>query len=131
MSHEPVIVYEGEREWETWPRPEIPRRGHAFWKTLISADLTRSDSLTLGVAKLGSGEALHEHRHEQAEIYFVLTGSGVVTIEDESRTVGPGAAVFIPGNALHACENPGATELRVVYVLAADSFEDVQYLFTE
>jgi hypothetical protein len=39
--------------------------------------------------------------------------------------------VFIPGNAVHSVEATGQTDLRVVYVLAADAFEDVEYIFAE
>jgi quercetin dioxygenase-like cupin family protein len=130
MSREPVIVHEADREWETWPAGEVSDRGPAVWKTLISADVTRSDSLTLGVATLASGEALREHRHGQAEVYLVLAGSGIVTIDGEARPIAAGAAVFIPGDAVHSCRNSGTTELRVAYVFAADSFEDVDYVFT-
>jgi quercetin dioxygenase-like cupin family protein len=127
---EPAFVEETEREWETWPEPLVEERGRIFWKTLVSADLTPSEDLTLGVARLPPGERLHEHRHEQAEVYLVLAGEGLVTVEGEARTVGPGAAVFIPGNAVHSCANTGAAELRFAYVLAADSFADVEYVFS-
>jgi quercetin dioxygenase-like cupin family protein len=45
--------------------------------------------------------------------------------------VGPGVAVFIPGNAVHAVEATGDSGVRMAYVLAADSFEDVEYVFGE
>jgi quercetin dioxygenase-like cupin family protein len=129
MIGKPVVVQEAERPWETWPEAEIPLRGRVEWKTLISGDVTSSDSLTLGLSRLAPGESLNEHRHEQAEIYLVLAGSGVVGIDGEERTIGPGSAVFIPGNASHSCRNTGTAELRAAYVLAADSFEDVRYVF--
>ena len=92
--------------------------------------LAEGEGLTLGVARLPPGEELHEHRHEQSEVYFVLDGAGVVTVNGEERDVADGAAVFIPGNALHSCRNTGDVELRFAYVLAADSFEDVEYVFS-
>ena len=76
-------------------------------------------------------EALREHRHHQAEIYLVLEGAGSVTIDGKARPVAAGCAVFIPGNALHSCENTGTSELQFAYVLAADSFEEVEYIFDE
>ncbi len=69
------------------------------------------------------------HRHEQAEAYLVLDGTGVVTIGGRTRPLREGVAVFIPGNALHSVQATGDSDLRVVYVLAADSFDDVEYLF--
>jgi mannose-6-phosphate isomerase-like protein (cupin superfamily) len=126
---EPAFVREADREWETWPDELVEERGRILWKTLVSGDVTPSDGLTLGVAKLPPGEGLREHHHEQAEVYLFLAGDGLVTVDGEARSVGPGAAVFIPGNAPHSCENTGASELRFAYVLAADSFADVEYVF--
>ena len=126
---EAAFVDEAEREWETWPEPLVEERGRIFWKTLVSSDLTPSDGLTLGVARLPPGEVLREHRHEQAEVYLVTAGEGLVTVDGEARSVGPGAAVFIPGNVVHSCANTGLGELRFAYVLAADSFADVEYVF--
>ncbi len=129
MSREPVVVHEDEREWETWPEEQLAERGDARWKTLISAGVTPSESLTLGVARLPPGATLRAHRHEQAEVYLVLEGRGVVTIDGSSRAVGPGASVFIAGNAVHSVESTGEADLRVAYVFAADAFEDVEYVF--
>ena len=126
---EPSFVYESDREWETWPAPLVEERGRIFWKTLVSGDLTPSEGLTLGVARLPPGESLHEHRHEQVEVYLVTAGEGIVTIDGNARAVAPGAAVFIPGNAVHSCANTGAADLLFAYVLAADSFGDVEYVF--
>jgi quercetin dioxygenase-like cupin family protein len=133
MSSEPVVVvmHEHDREWQSWPQEQVAERGNVRWKTLISAGLTRSDSLTLGVAGLSPGETLRAHRHEQAEAYLVLDGAGIVTIDRSAHAVGPGAGVFIAGNAVHSVESTGQTELRVAYVLAADAFEDVEYVFGE
>jgi quercetin dioxygenase-like cupin family protein len=111
--------------WETWPEGLLEERGRVLWQTLAEGE-----GLTLGVARFPPGEELHEHRHAQSEVYLVLDGTGVVTVDREEREVAAGAAVFIPGNALHSCRNTGDVELRLAYVLAADSFEDVEYVFS-
>jgi quercetin dioxygenase-like cupin family protein len=101
------------------------------WKTLISAGVTQSEQLTMGIASIPPGEALHEHRHRQAEIYLVLEGNAMVRVGSEARPIEAGSAVFIPGDAVHSCENTGASDLRFAYVLAADSFDDVEYIFED
>ena len=126
---EPVVIRESNREWETWSEEEVAQRGLVHWKTLISAGVTQSEHLTAGLANISSGEALHEHRHRQAEIYLVLEGNGVVSIGPETRPIEAGAAVFIPGDTVHSCKNTGESDLRFAYVLAADSFDDVEYIF--
>ena len=131
MDREPVVVDESTRRWETWPDEEVAARGLVYWKTLLSADVTPSEALTMGIAKIPPGEALHEHRHQQAEIYLILEGTGLVRIDGKARPVGAGSAVFIPGNVVHSCENTGASDLRFAYVFPANSFEEVEYVFDE
>lgn len=130
MSREPVVVQAGDLEWETWADEEaIAERGLVYWKTLVSADVTRSEALTMGIAKMPPGEALRKHRHRQAEIYFILEGTGLVTIGSESRPVKAGSTAFIPGDALHSCENTGVSDLLCAYVFPSDSFEEIEYVF--
>ena len=59
----------------------------------------------------------------------MLEGSGLVRVGGEEIAVEAGSAVFIPGDARHSCENTGTADLRVAYVFAADSFEEVEYVF--
>lgn len=129
MRREPVIVNMDDREWETWPEHQLAQRGDVEWKTLISAGTTESSELSLGVGRLPPGGILREHRHEQAEVYFVLEGSGVLTIDGAARRIEAGAGVFIPGNALHSLECTGDADLRIAYAFATDAFEDVEYVF--
>jgi quercetin dioxygenase-like cupin family protein len=129
MSSDAVVTHEGDRDWEHWPHEQIAQRGDVAWKTLISAGVTRSESLTLGVARLAPGKVLRAHRHEQPEAYLVLAGSGIVTIDGSAHAVGPGTAVFVAGNAVHSVEATGDADLRVAYVFAADAFEEVEYVF--
>jgi mannose-6-phosphate isomerase-like protein (cupin superfamily) len=129
MERGPIVSREVDQEWETWSEEEIPQKGLVFWKTLISKGITRSENLTLGIANLPPGGALREHRHTQEEVYLVLEGSGLVRVGDEELIVGAGSAVFVPGDALHSCENTGTSDLRVAYVFPADSFEEVEYVF--
>ena len=129
MERGPIVNREVDQEWEAWDEEEIPRKGLVYWKTLISKGVTNSEKLTLGVASLPPGGALHEHRHTQEEVYLVLEGGGLVRVGGEEMAVEAGSAVFIPGDALHSCENTGTSELRVAYVFPADAFEDVEYVF--
>jgi mannose-6-phosphate isomerase-like protein (cupin superfamily) len=129
MDEEPVVVGEDERAWEALEDEETS--DSVLFKTLISGGLTRSEALTAGVAKVPPGAALSRHRHRQAEVYLVLAGAGSVRAGEGVRSVRADSAVFVPGGALHSCENTGTSELRLAYVLAADSFEDVEYVFED
>jgi quercetin dioxygenase-like cupin family protein len=129
MTLEAAVVSQDACEWETWPAEQVGQRGESEWKTLISAGLTSSAGLTMGVARLPPGGSLRTHRHEQHEAYLVLDGSGIVTIDGAAHPLSQGVAVFIPGGASHSVEATGRSDLQVAYVLAADSFDDVEYVF--
>ena len=130
MSEHPVVASLADREWTSWSAHQVRERGTIEWKTLISGDRTPSDTLSLGVARVPPGAALNPHRHEQAEVYLVLGGSGELRVGDARRTVTAGDAVFIPGGAVHAIACAGEDELRFAYAFAADSTEEVVYDFT-
>ena len=129
MDREPVVVDESARDWQTWPEEEVAQRGLVYWRTLVSGDVTHSEALTMGIAKIPPAGGLHQHRHRQAEIYLVLEGTGSARIDGKTRPVRAGSAVFIPGNVAHSCENTGGSDLRFAYVFPADSFEEVEYVF--
>jgi len=131
LATEPVVIREDERGWEALRGEEAADPDAAVYKTLISGGLTRSESLTLGVAKIPSGAALSAHRHRQPEVYLVLAGEGSVRVGAGVRPIRAGSAVFVPGDTVHSCENTGTSELRLAYVLAADSFDDVEYIFED
>jgi mannose-6-phosphate isomerase-like protein (cupin superfamily) len=124
----PFVIHEDSCEFEGWDdiAPSSLR-----WRTLISGDRTPTDSLTMGVAELEAGKStsFRPHKHAQAEVYYILSGEGTVTISGTEHMVRPGTAVFVPGGAEHGVRNTGAHLLRLLYVFPAQSFADVKYEF--
>ena len=57
---------------------------------------------SLAEARLPSGAATQIHHHRLSEeFYFILEGTGEMTINTEERPVGPGDAILIPPGARH------------------------------
>lgn len=52
------------------------------------------------------------HAHEWEHEIYVLSGEGEVVQEGGSAAVGPGTAIFIPGQELHQLVNTGDQLLR-------------------
>ncbi|MCE9607476.1 MAG: cupin domain-containing protein [Planctomycetia bacterium] len=68
---------------------------------------------SLAEARLPSGTGTTPHHHPLAEeIYYILTGSGRMRIEAETREVGPGDAIAIAAGARHQIMNTGDVELK-------------------
>lgn len=113
-------------------RFEDPSRGNVGWFTLISGDLTPTDTFSAGIAEFQPRDGiLNLHRHDQAEIYYIIDGAGIMTIDGVEQEVMAGATVFIPGNAEHGIRNTGDAWLRLFYIFATDRFGDVVYRFPE
>ena len=130
MSTQPFVVHEDASPLEGW---DDPVRGRVRWRTLLSGDRTPTAALTLGVAELGPGQPhpFQPHRHEPAEVYYVLAGEGIVHLGGVDHAVRAGSTVFIPGNTWHGARNTGRETLRLLYAFAVDSFADVTYVFPE
>lgn len=82
-----------------------------------------------GVAVCPRYGALALHRHKQAEIYYILSGSGEVEIEGQRNKVSKDMVIWIPGDAEHGVFT-GDDELKWFYVFPEGSFENVVYRFT-
>jgi quercetin dioxygenase-like cupin family protein len=124
---EPLVIAANECGRDGW---DDPVKGRIGWRTLFSADLTPTHGLTAGIAKLEPGGWLGLHRHSPAEIYYVLEGRGIVTIEGREHEVHVGAAVFIPADAEHGIRNEHEEPLRFLYAFPVDSFGEVEYRFS-
>jgi mannose-6-phosphate isomerase-like protein (cupin superfamily) len=125
------VTRAADQVWETWDDPALARRSPVQWKTLISGERTASEALSLGVAQIPPGETLIRHYHAPPEVYYVIAGAGVVEIDGAAFDVGPGSAVFIPGNASHRFTNTGASVVQFVYVFPVDAFPKIEYVFVD
>jgi mannose-6-phosphate isomerase-like protein (cupin superfamily) len=138
LTSQPYVVNERDIAIEAW---NDPVRGAVSWRTLLSADRSPSRALTLGVAEVTrqAGTDGRLHRHAQAEAYYILSGRGIIHIilsgrgiihiDGEERPLSPGTVAFIPGGAWHAARAVGAEPLRLLYVFAANSFDEIVYEF--
>jgi len=69
------------------------------------------------------GKRLSYQRHaRRSEHWFVVRGSGTVTLDGQAITVGPGVAVDVPVGAAHRVESTGEDDLVFVEVQTGDYF---------
>jgi mannose-6-phosphate isomerase-like protein (cupin superfamily) len=68
---------------------------------------------SLAEARLAPGQQTTPHYHSQTEeIYYLLTGSGLMRIDDEERQVSAGDAIAIQPGAIHTITNTGTETLK-------------------
>jgi len=78
-------------------------------------DLNLRYSLAHAVVK--PGDTTWKHRLITSEVYYIIEGSGVMHINDESMPVRAGSTVYIPPLAAQSITNSGATDLRFICIV--------------
>ena len=73
------------------------------------ADLKIGYSLAHAVVK--PGKTTLPHKLKTSEVYYIMSGKGIMYIDEESSEVGAGMAIYIPPGAKQNIHNPGDTDL--------------------
>jgi mannose-6-phosphate isomerase-like protein (cupin superfamily) len=62
--------------------------------------------------KPGSGIGYHEQKED--EVYYVLSGKGVMTLDDKPVDVGPGTAILTRPGSSHGLKQVGSDDLVIL-----------------
>jgi mannose-6-phosphate isomerase-like protein (cupin superfamily) len=77
-------------------------------RPLIDRTTSGITQCSLAEEMLPPGCAVTPHHHrEMEEIYYIVSGSGLMTVGDETREVEAGDAVYVPRGHRHTLENTG------------------------
>ncbi len=57
---------------------------------------------------------LHHHPKED-EVFYIVDGEAVMTVDTEQKTLYPRDMVFVPANSKHSISNPGPGNLVAVF----------------
>ena len=79
------------------------------------SDLDIRYSLAHAVVK--PGDTSLRHRLRTSEVYYILEGEGLMHIDEETKKVFPGQAVYIPPHALQCIKNTGDNDLRFLCIV--------------
>src|SRR5437762_2328797 len=79
---------------------------------LASPRTSRAEHMTTTLAVIQPGGEQRLHRHQPEQVYFILEGTGLMTVGNEAQQVGPGDCVFIPSGQPHGLKNAGDSVLR-------------------
>jgi mannose-6-phosphate isomerase-like protein (cupin superfamily) len=74
----------------------------------------------LAIANLAKGKTIESHRDPMEEIYFVLSGEGEMSVDEETRHVGPGDATWIPAGSAHSLTNSSEQDLLILVVASSN-----------
>jgi mannose-6-phosphate isomerase-like protein (cupin superfamily) len=98
---------------------------HLDGASLFAADkmkknnLFETERMFCDVYCFESGQSQKAHAHAGSDkVYYVIEGSGSISVGDEERTAEPGTVVFAPAGEPHGVSNPGPGRLRVLVFMA-------------
>ena len=66
---------------------------------------------------LGSGKKSKLHKMSSSEIYYVLEGSGILYVNDESHNLEKDDSAYVPSNSKQFIENIGTNDLKFLCIV--------------
>ncbi|MHB0936829.1 MAG: cupin domain-containing protein [Armatimonadota bacterium] len=74
---------------------------------------------SLAHARLQPGEASRPHRlRESSEVFVILSGEGVISVDEETALVVPGQAVYVPPGAVQYLRNTGSEDFVFICLVS-------------
>lgn len=100
------------------PWQEFPGHfGGALSKMLVGPAQGGSQQLDFRISRYAPNAYVEEHTHKvQEQIYYVLEGEGMLTLDDESRLMRPHDYIYLPPGARHSFTNTGLAGLVFLVV---------------
>ena len=73
---------------------------------------------SLAIAEVAPHQSSYRHRLAQDEVYYLLSGVGVMHVDEQTSTVKAGDAIHIPAGAVQWIENPASEPLRFAAIVS-------------
>ncbi len=74
------------------------------------------------ISVLSGSRLSYQYHHKREEVWVIVKGSGIVTIDDKIVDVSPGSIVHIRKEQKHRIENTGKENLEFIEVQLGDYF---------
>ena len=100
-------------------------------RPLIDRTTSPITQCSLAEETLPPGCAVTPHYHRDLEeIYYIVSGEGLMTVGENSREVGVGDAVYIPRGHRHSLKNTGTEPIKLILVCGPAFFYEDQVFDT-
>jgi len=91
--------------------------GKGKFRILVDEKMCGARSYSMLLNTQPSGAVGKPHRHDRSEhSWFILEGTGTVTLGDESYRIGPSMTVYIPPGVMHAIEADEGSTLTYIVI---------------
>lgn len=62
------------------------------------------------------GRLSYQYHHHRSEVWTIVTGEALITLDDEKKSYQPGEVIQIPLGTKHRIQNPGEDNLTFIEV---------------
>ena len=99
--------------WQEYPG----HFGGALSKALVGPDNSGSSLLDFRISRYAPNAYVGEHAHKvQEQVYYVLEGEGLLTLDKERHLMRPHDYVYVPPGVRHSFTNTGTAGLVFLVV---------------
>lgn len=105
--------------------------GAPVWR-LVHPLTTGSTALGVSLCAMGPGDEIRRHSHDYEEAYYVLRGTGTMTLEGVGEIhLEPGLSVYVPPGRVHGQVADGGEPLHILCSLSPPPVEGAPPRFAE
>jgi mannose-6-phosphate isomerase-like protein (cupin superfamily) len=138
MENDPKDRWVVTEDFEAW-EPVEPSKGLKGMcvRFMFGVGKGKSDEMMAGTCRLGAGIHYTLHYHDQPEIFYCLSGHGVIYVGDQKVDVYPGVAVYIGSRVVHGADAFGSEPLLMYWLYGTKETGDkfnwtpVEDIYTE
>lgn len=106
------------KDAEPWAPIEPVKGLRVRFRRVMSRE--RPVELIAGVAQIDPSTHYTRHFHDQAELYHIVAGNGLVFVGDAIVEVHPGSSLYIPARMVHGADSLGREPLTIFYVYGCE-----------
>ena len=83
-----------------------------------------AENFVMGYVTIYPGGKVPLHSHKQEEVYLIISGKGIMHINDEKKNVKKGNYLYISPNSSHLLENISKENLIIIFCYAPKSIAE-------
>lgn len=96
--------------------------GGSWSRVLVAAETVGGNVSALGYSVFKPGTSTADLSHETEELAYIVSGRGVIRLEDRDVPVAAGQALYVPAKIWHTVMNPGDEDLVMVFSFPAADY---------
>jgi quercetin dioxygenase-like cupin family protein len=77
-----------------------------------------ADRFAMGHVTIYPGGSVPVHSHEQEEVYYIASGAGSITVNEETRSVQTGDCIYITPQSTHMLTNTSTDNMIMMFCYA-------------